>query len=203
MVNLPFVVQPRRQPILERIGSEDSGIIEVERRGYLTSGEKSFVQQVQQFDNGTTEIVTLSRRVARQYGLGMDRAYNLVLAIISGQDATGIPGGELIGQIEQEFAEELTGVVKGLAAGQAREDMVFAACLLRYRIDPEYDIGDVAKLHPDLIAGLAALYRDEERRSLEAFKKEEDSNTKQPTIEEAEKKPVRGSKSRSTSSITD
>ena len=48
MGKLPFVVQPRLKAIKERIGSEDAGYIEIERRGYLTSGEKSFVQQIQQ-----------------------------------------------------------------------------------------------------------------------------------------------------------
>lgn len=200
MANLPFVVQPKRQPILEKIGSEDSGQIEVERRGYLTSGEKAFVQQVQQFDNGTTEIVTVSRRVARQHGIGMDRAYNLVLAIISGTDISDQQEEALIRKIEEEFAEDLTNVVKGLAAGQVREDMVMAACLLKYRVDPDFETGDVAKVHPDIITGLAALYRDEERRSVVAFEKTE--TEVKPTIEEAEKKPETGSKSRSKSSTT-
>ena len=136
MARLPFVVQPKRQPILEQIGSEESGLIEIERRGYLTAGEKSFVQQVQQFDNGTTEIITVSRRVAREYGLGMDKAYNLVLTIISGA-AADAENAELVRKIEAEFAEDLTGVVKGLAAGQTREELVFAACLVQYRIDDQ------------------------------------------------------------------
>lgn len=193
---LPFVVQPKRQPILEKIGTEDSGQIEVERRGYLTTGEKAFVQQVQQFDNGTTEIVTVSRQVARKFGLGMDKAYNLVLAIIAGQDAAKLENEALINEIEEEFAEDLTKVVKGLATGQVREELVFASCLLRYRVNPDIDISEVSSLHPDIIAGLAALYRDEERRSVEAFEREELHVTK-PTVEETEKKPETGSKSRS------
>ena len=47
MAPLPFVVEPRRKPIVERVGNEESGVIEIERRGYLTTGEKTFVQQVQ------------------------------------------------------------------------------------------------------------------------------------------------------------
>lgn len=201
MAILPFVVQPKRAPITEEIGSEDSGKIAVERRGYLTTGEKAFVQQVQQFDNGTTEIVTVSRRVARRFGLGMDRSYNLVLAIISGQGALKTDDESLLGQIEEEFAEDLTNVVKGLASGQVREEMVMAACLLRYRVDPDFEIADVASVHPDIINGLAKLYRDEEKRSVEAFEKA-DEKAKQATVEEAEKKPETGTKSRSKSSTT-
>lgn len=199
MAALPFVVQPKRQPILETIGTEESGQIQIERRGYLTTGEKAFVQQVQQFDNGTTEIVTVSRRVARGHGLGMDRAYGLVLAIISGAELENKEDESLIRQVEEEFAEDLTNVVKGLAAGQAREDLVMAACMIKYRVDAEFQIGDVASVHPDLIAGLAALYRDEDKRSVEAFNKDEERAAK-PTIEEAEKKPESGLKSRSKNS---
>jgi hypothetical protein len=198
MATLPFVVQPRRQPILERIGTEESGQIEVERRGYLTAGEKAFVQQVQQFDNGTTEIVTVSRRVARKHGLGMDKAYNLVLAIIS--NAT-TEDQDLAGQIEEEFAEELTNVVKGLSAGQVREELVMAACLLKYRVNPDFEISEIATIHPDLISGLAELYRDEDKRSVEAFKKDEEEAPSKPvSVEEAEKKPVKTTASRSKTS---
>jgi hypothetical protein len=198
MATLPFVVQPRRQPILERIGTEESGMIEVERRGYLTAGEKSFVQQVQQFDNGTTEIVTVSRRIARKYGLGMDKAYNMVLAIISNAKTEN---DEMISEIEQDFAEDLTNVVKGLSAGQVREDLVFAACLLKYRVDPDFEIGEIGGIHPDIISSLAVLYRQEDSRAIEAFKEDkEEEITKPVSVEEAEKKPVKTTASRSKTS---
>ena len=204
MARLPFVVQPKRQPILEQIGSEESGLIEIERRGYLTAGEKSFVQQVQQFDNGTTEIITVSRRVAREYGLGMDKAYNLVLTIISGA-AADAENAELVRKIEAEFAEDLTGVVKGLAAGQTREELVFAACLVKYRIDPDFEIGEISGLHPDIISGLAKLYREEEARSIDAWQVEHADDQAQPvtSVEEAEKKPAKGNTSRSKNTIGD
>lgn len=205
MGSLPFVVQPRRKPIIEQIGTEESGIIEIERRGYLTTGEKAFVQQVQQFDNGTTEIVTTSRLVARKYGLGMDKAYSLVLLVISGVDVSkdekiSDEDKKLITEIEQEFAEEITNVVKGLASGQVREDLVMAVCMLKYRVNENFDLSDINSVHPDIIEGLAALYRDEERRSVEAFEKEEQKEQKEVSIEEVEKKPskTRGTHSKNT-----
>lgn len=204
MARLPFVVEPKRKPIIERIGTEESGVIEIERRGYLTAGEKAFVQQVQQFDNGTSEIITVSRRVAREYSLGMDRAYNLVLSIISGAKTES--DTELIGQIEQQFAEDLTAVVKGLSAGQVREELVFSACLLRYRVDDAFEIGDISAVHPDIISGLAKLYRDEESRSIEAFTASEPESEQADvvqSVEEAEKKPEKGRGSRSRSTTGD
>jgi hypothetical protein len=205
MATLPFVVQPRRQPIIEKIGSEESGIIEVERRGYLSTGEKAFVQQVQQFDNGTSEIITVSRRVARKYSLGMDKAYNIVLSIIGGGTADNEADKQLIAYIEQDFAEDLTAVVRGLAAGQTREELIMAACLLRYRVNPDFEISSVNEVHPDIIAGLAALYRDEENRSIEAFntQEEEETDAGKKSIEEIEKKPVKATKSPSKNTTGD
>ncbi|MFZ9326850.1 MAG: hypothetical protein ACO24H_05255 [Polynucleobacter sp.] len=202
MVKLPFVVEPRRKPIMAKIGTEESGIIEVERRGYLTTGEKSFVQQVQQHDNGTSEIVTLSRQIARKFSLGMDRAYQLVLMIISGSEKD--EPEELVNEIEAEFAEGLTEVVKGLAASKSREELVMAACMLRYRVLSNFDIGDIATIHPDIISGLAVLYQEEERQSMEAFEQQEEGGeATPPSVEEIEKKPRKTTGSRSTNTTGD
>lgn len=199
MVKLPFVVQPRLQPIIERIGTEESGQIEIERRGYLTTGEKAFVQQVQQFDNGSSEIITLTRQIARRYGLSMDKAYTLVVSIVSGASVEDKDRPELIGEIEKEFAESFTEIVKGIASSQVREDLVMAACLIKYRIDKDFDISNISEVHPDIIEGLARLYVDEEQKSVEAFSKKDDEGVKQ-SIEEIEKKQpkTQGSRSRST-----
>jgi len=205
MAKLPFVVEPRRKPIIERIGNDESGIIEIERRGYLTTGEKAFFQQVQQYDGGTTEIVNISRKIARKHSLGMDKAYNLTIAIITGTKKSDDKEASLLASIEEEFAEDLTNVVKGLAASQVREDLVMATCLLRYRIDSDFDIETIGSIHPDLISGLAALYREEDRRSTEAFNDEETekNSTTNVSIEEAEKKPIRETRSRSRTTTGD
>lgn len=196
MTALPFVVQPRRQPIQERIGTDDSGIVEIERRGYLTSGEKAFVQQVQQLDEGTSDIVKLTRQIARKYALGMDTAYTVLIGIISNNPDP--KDEDLSLQIEVDFAEELNGTLTSLAAGQTREELVFACCMIRYRIDPNFQISNIHDIHPDLIKGLAALYREEEARSLEAFNKSDEVEPEQKiSVEEAEKKPVKTRESRS------
>jgi uncharacterized protein YlzI (FlbEa/FlbD family) len=202
MTNLPFVVEPRRKPIKCRIGTEESGVIEVERKGYLSTGEKAFFQQVQQADGSASEVITTSRKIARRHGLGMDRAYNLTISIISGAKRF-VEGeeAELVEKIEEEFAEELTKALQSLAMSQTREDMIMATCMLRYRVNPNFDIESINKQHPDLIEGLAQLYRDEDRRSLEAFKEDEPEIAgEEQSIEEAEKKPraVRKSPSKTT-----
>lgn len=227
MSKLPFVVQPRRQPILEQLGTEETGILEIKRFGYLTVGEKSFVQQVQQLDGGTSQIITVSRQVARKFALGMDQAYSLVLQIISGstpqlvddldptlttqertalhdQNTKALKQLDLINQIEQEFAEDLTRAVREMSAGQVREKIVHACCLLKYRINTDITIDEVERVHPDLIDALDALFRDEERKCLDAFSPPDDTSNDETTstssFEEAEKKPAprRATRSRTT-----
>ena len=65
---LPFLVEPKRQPIMERLGNEESGVIELPRRGYLTVAEKSFVQQGTSGDSAILAMQRLAARVAKQTG---------------------------------------------------------------------------------------------------------------------------------------
>ena len=63
---LPFLVQPKRQPILERFGDEEIGSIEIERKGYLTVAEKSFMQQSTSGDTALVALQRLASKVARE-----------------------------------------------------------------------------------------------------------------------------------------
>ena len=175
--------------IKERIGSEDAGYIEIERRGYLTSGEKSFVQQIQQQDSGTLKLISLSRDIASKKGLPLDKAYEALIEAISGNAKT-----KLISEIQNEFAEEIQVTLTGLANAKLKEALVHAVCLLIHRVDNTFDIHDIVEVHPDIIQGLSELYNDEENKSLEKLLKNKDANEANTTtknavdIEEIEKK---------------
>ena len=64
---LPFVVQPRRTTVIERVGTEKSGILEIERRGYLTTGEMAFVQQQTTSDDSTEKLLDLVQKVSKKF----------------------------------------------------------------------------------------------------------------------------------------
>ena len=66
---LPFVVQPRLQPIVEQVGTEESGIIEIERRGYLSVAEKAIAQQAVGGDDSVRKMYVLGGRIARDAGV--------------------------------------------------------------------------------------------------------------------------------------
>lgn len=184
MASLPFVVQPRLAPVKELIGTEESGQIEVERRGYLTVGEKAFVQQARTADTGTVELIGLARKVSKEFAIDMEVAYNAVVEIISGKGRS-----KRSQQIEEKFAEELQNMLSALANAQSREEMIMAAAMLISRVDTSFDIASINTIHPDIIQQLAALYRDEEVKNIEKLKQDSDQESQKFSIEELEKKP--------------
>lgn len=181
-VKLPFVVQPRLKPVAELIGSPESGQFEVERRGYLTSGEKSFMAQARSADDTSSKIVGLARKVAAKNRLDLTKAYELVSLAIAGNTKAD----PKVTKVEQDFPEELNEVYNLLTSSQAKEGLLQATCLMMYRVDPDWTIKDTMDLHPDLLQGLVDLYNDEEKQSIEAL---DPTLQKETSLEEIEKKP--------------
>lgn len=187
MANLPFVVKPRLEPIIEEIGTPESGILLVERRGYLTAGERNTVQQYLQSDSSATIMIKLARDVARQYDVPLEKAYN---SVSSAMASTCRADDDLCLRVTSDFAEELQDVMSQMLQVQARVEMVQALALITQRIDPDFDIAEITKLHPDIISQLSELYQDEENKSVEKLEAMIGESEK-VTIEELEKKPVR------------
>lgn len=178
MSKLPFVVQPRLAPIIDTVGSDESGKIQIERRGYLTVGEKNFVQQVQQSDNSTAKILALSRAIAKKKKVSMEKAYNAIVKTLSGEPS------EIA--LDEDYALDLEEIMTSLTNAKLKEDLVIAACMLVNRVSSDFDISTVAELHPDLLQGLVELYRDEERKCIDKL---QTGDEKEPSVEELEKKP--------------
>jgi hypothetical protein len=183
MAKLPFVVEPRMKPIVEEIGSEESGKIQIERRGYLTSGEKAFFQQAKQSDQGTSGLINLSRKISRATGLDMTKSYEAVIRVIS-----GAAGQDIDAKIENDFAEELSGVLRDLTNGQAHDEILMAMCLIKYRIDSEFGLDEMLKLHPDIVTQLAELYRQEDAKSTDRLV--DASKDESEGVEKVAKKPT-------------
>lgn len=187
-IKLPFVVEPRRKPIIERIGSQDGGFIEIERRGYLSSGEKAFVQQAIGGDSSTIQIIGLARKIASKYSSTLEYAYADCVAILG----SAINGDERLRQIEAEYFDEFNEIMNALSSIQTKEKLISAICMLKYRVNADIDVNDVMDLHPDIIDGLADLYRDEDARSITRLMEDSTNEPKGETggenIEELEKK---------------
>lgn len=160
MANFPFIVQPRLKPIIERIGSEDAGYIEIKRQGYLSVGEKAGTRQIMSAYDVTSDVIALSKRVGVEKKMDLQAAYEAVSAAITGE-------GEK--EIADEYKEEIAALLAKLTQSQVYAEMAKSFSLLLYRVEgaEELTMDDVAMMHPDLLEGLAALYDEEEAKSTE------------------------------------
>lgn len=165
-VKLPFVVAPRRKPILELVGNEESGQFEIQRKGYLTVAEKSFIQQAAASDETIGRLNRLAGRIAKEKGVQQKE-------VIEGLSSGDFSSDLLIG-----YEAEVDDIVTIMSTFEQRRKIVAASCLLYFRISQDWSIEDTLDLHPDLVDDLYALFTDEDAKSLEAFEKiEEDGPT--------------------------
>jgi len=153
---LPFVVQPRLKSITERIGTEESGQIEIERKGYLTVAEKSIVQNAISDDSAMKNVYLVASKISRE----TSRDYAEVMADLGTQ-----PRPDYMSPYEAEVNSCLVEMI----AYQERLRVIVATSLLICRIDVSWSVEDTIQLHPDLITALNSLYEDEDRKSLEAL----------------------------------
>lgn len=169
---LPFVVQPRLKPIVELVGSEDSGKIEIERRGYLTVAEKQFVSAATSGDSALSDLHALAGRIARKSGKAQADVFKALVGIEAGDS-----------DYLEEYENEISQALMALMAYNEKHKLVVACCMLINRVNPDWTIDDTLDLHPDIIDGLMALYNDEDAKSIaaleEAMKENEEKAAKE------------------------
>ena len=179
MSKLPFVVAPRLKPRLETLGTEASGQIEIERRGYLSVGEKGFMSSVQSQDVALHAVMKMSRQVAKKFGIGQQEAYEEVVIAVTEPGNSKYP-------VYDEFAEEIAGLAGLMVAQEQRKGLMQAFCLLLYRVNPELSIEDIQSLHEDLIAALSDLFVDEENKSIERLLEDQEEAEEVATSDEVD-----------------
>lgn len=162
-VKLPFVVEPRRQPIPELIGSEESGQFEIMRRGYLTVAEKSFVQQAVTGDEAVMQLQQLATEIGNAGGI---EPSEVILRL---------GRGDLGDEIFSGYEERLNQVMAAMQLLDARKKVAAISALMLFRISEEWTIDETMALHPDIVDGLYALYLEEDSQSLDAFEALEQS----------------------------
>lgn len=156
MAKLPFVVQPRLAPIKELLGSEESGKIEIERRGYLSVSEKATVQNAMSDDTAMAELYALAGKIARETGKSPQDALKGIMERDEGFE---------------EYENEISKILMEVMRYQEVQKIVQATALLSSRVNPKWNATDTLSLHPDLLDDLCSLYEDEERKSIEALEK--------------------------------
>lgn len=153
---LPFIVQPRLKPIIEVVGTEDSGQIEIERKGYLTVSEKAIVQASMKNDESLAATMRIAAKIAQAEGIASADIFTDM-----GKD----PRPEYLEKYESELLEMFAAMVQQ----EERMKLVAVTALILTRINPEWEATDTVELHPDLQDAIFKLYQDEEKRSIEAL----------------------------------
>ena len=161
---LPFVVQPRLQPIVEELGTEESGIIQIERRGYLSVAEKAIATQATQGDESIRKMYALGGRIARETG---KQQMDVM------QDMMQPQRDDYLSPWEDEIMEN----VIEMMAYQDRVDIVQATALIICRVDDSWTIEQSMNEHPDLIKLLSQLYAEEDKREVERLEAAVQNNT--------------------------
>ena len=171
MANLPFVVQPKRKPVKYRVGNEESGVVEINRRGYLTVAEKSFVQGAMAGDETSSRLHVLVRKIVQETGVPYERVF----------DEITDPNQEYL----EPYNEEILACVHGMQNYNNRMAIVTSTALLVNRVDTEWTVEDTLGLHPDILEGLHELYQMEDEKSLDGF---EEERTEEDQVRSAEGK---------------
>ena len=154
---LPFVVQPRLKPVMELLGTENSGQIQIERRGYLSVAEKAWVQALEAEDDTQGRLHRLAIKIAAE--LDMDPAEALDLVVKS----------EMRDPRLDPYHDELMESMQAMQQFSERRKIAGCTCLLINRVDHSWELEDTLTLHTDIIEDLYVLYLEEEARSVEAL----------------------------------
>lgn len=155
---LPFLVQPRLDPVMTKVGNEQSGILEIERRGYLNVAEKSYTQSIAASDDSVANMQRFLAKVARETGV----EHSSVLKMFGQED---------LSEEFKPYEDEFTKNANAMTTFQAQYQLVAAQSLIVSRLDPDWTMEQTMDLHPDLIADLHQLYEEEEAKILDELEK--------------------------------
>lgn len=159
MAKLPFIVEPKSKPTKMKIGNEDVGIFEIERRGYLTVAEKSFVEGFTSSSGTIRDIVKISNQISIRMKISREDAYKLLMSVMSGNLNSKVEK-EISSTFEQEIGE-LTSLMTEV---QSKRMLAIATILLQSRVNAEWTLDDTLQLDPLVLDQLSDLYDLEESK---------------------------------------
>lgn len=164
MRQLPFVVQPKRTVEKIQIGTSETGIFEIERRGYLTVTEKAAFQQVITSKDSRSAYKQVIDKISSEQNLKVETVNNIVGDLLQGKTLKAKDSNML-----DQYAEDLLILLEVFKREATHTQLVMATILLMSRVDSDWSFEDTAALDTSLIEHLAELYQSEESRSMEAL----------------------------------
>lgn len=150
---LPFVVRPRLAPIIELVGDEKTGQLEIERRGYITVGEKAMVQQTMEGSRSFGGLLELAEEISREN----DKNPQEVL-----DDISKTPSPEYLKLWMPQVAQCLSEI----EIETSKRQIIQATTILVSRVDEKWTVDDTLNLNDDLIVALSNFYIEEERKDV-------------------------------------
>lgn len=146
--SLPFAVPPSRR--MERIGNEDSGIIELPVCGGLLRKEREIVEELTRSDEGIYVVsARAAARIAESEGLSLSES----LRVLQGGDME-----ESMGDIRLRHAELLQDVIKASMLENERHKMATITAMMRVRGGvPDWQLSDWDDQPDVIIDGIYAL----------------------------------------------
>lgn len=164
-MKLNFVVDPKSNSRIERIGNEESGIFEIKRYGYLRVKERAFVQATileSAFDgNPVRDVMEV---IAAGEKVNIKEAGSLVQGFVVGS----LPQKKK-DALSKKYGEQILSAFRHSQLQTATENLAGITALLMYRHDPNWTISDTMELHPVIEEQLTQLYLDERSGSLGAI----------------------------------
>ena len=159
MALLPFVVQPKKNTEIIKVGNDEVGVFEIERKGYLSVAERSFVENVTQGSDGVSTLVRLANKVAKEYKVAPEKAYVAITDAISGKTSA-----KLANSVSEDYADELAFATSRMAESMQRRQIAAATVLIQTRVNHQWTIEDTLQLDPFIVEELGRLYDREEQR---------------------------------------
>lgn len=169
MFEIPFLVQPKGHVVMCQVGSEESGVFEIPEYGYLTVGEKSFLQQAESSADTTNKVLSLAHKVSKSGKLNLDKALQVVTKVLSGQVDTAQEKA-----IAEAYSSELGEILTLVVQNEQVKPIYMAHCMLMYRLSADISMEYTMKLHPDIIKGLYELCQREQGLSDTRLEKAKD-----------------------------
>lgn len=160
MAKLPFIVEPKAKPVLVRIGNDDIGIFEIERRGYLSVAEKTFVDGFTSSSDSLRNIVRLSGDISNTTKLSREDAYKALMNVMGGNIQTKTEK-----DISVKFSTQIADLTAGMAEMQSKRLLAIATVLIQSRVSSEWTLDDTLDLDPELLDQLGDLYELEESKT--------------------------------------
>lgn len=171
MARLPFVVQPKKNTEIVRLGNEEIGVIEMERKGYLSVAEKTFVDNVTSGSDGVSSMVLLANRVANKLKTSPEKAYTAIAEAM-----TGDTKNKLAATIAEDYGDDLAVITSRMADSMQRRSIAAATILLQTRVNSEWTIQDTMDLDPEMVQEISGLYdREEQREEVKPKSKQEEA----------------------------